>query len=272
MHALVDEDAEGPGEADAVLYLMRHLHRSDSRFLEAFLDRSIAHASPVNAVVVLSRADEIGAARVDALDSARSIAARYAADPQVRALASGVVPIAGLIAETGATLRQEQFGWLRDVATLDEARRTDLLRSVDRFRDRGAEPARRGHSRGAARPARTVRPSAVDPAPRRRGGPDRDRALRRAPRALRDPRAPADPRRALRRAGPGPEGSVGAGGAPRDRAGAGSPWRPGRVGPGRGGGSPRCVVAGPGHAAPPSPRDDRARRRLAAPSAWSSSG
>lgn len=138
--ALLDEDSEGPGEADAVLYLMRHLHRSDSQFLEAFLDRSIAQASPVNAVVVLSRADEIGAARPDALDSARSIAARYVADPQVMSLASGVVPIAGLIAETGATLRQEQFGWLREVATLDEARRTDLLRSVDHFRDAELSP------------------------------------------------------------------------------------------------------------------------------------
>ena len=43
-------------------------------------------ASPVNAVVVLSRADEIGAARPDALDSARAIAARYAANPHVREL------------------------------------------------------------------------------------------------------------------------------------------------------------------------------------------
>ena len=119
---------------------MRHLHRSDSQFLEAFMDRSIAQASPVNAIVVLSRADEIGAARPDALDSARSIAARYAANPQVRELASGVVPVAGLIAETGATLRQEQFEWLRDVARLDEERRADLLRSVDRFRDPDLSP------------------------------------------------------------------------------------------------------------------------------------
>ena len=119
---------------------MRHLHRSDSQFLEAFMDRSIAQASPVNAIVVLSRADEIGAARPDALDSARSIADRYAANPQVRMLASGVVPVAGLIAETGATLRQEQFEWLRVVARLDEERRADLLRSVDRFRDPDLSP------------------------------------------------------------------------------------------------------------------------------------
>ena len=139
-YALLDRGADAPGEADAVLYLMRHLHRSDSQFLEAFMDRSIAQASPVNAIVVLSRADEIGAARPDALDSARSIAARYAANRQVRELASGVVPVAGLIAETGATLRQEQFEWLREVAQLDEGRRVELLRSVDRFRDPDLSP------------------------------------------------------------------------------------------------------------------------------------
>ena len=82
-------DGEGPGDADAVLYLMRHLHRSDVQFLEAFVDRSVAHASPVNAIVVLSRADEIGAARLDALDSARAVATRYGADGRVRALAPG---------------------------------------------------------------------------------------------------------------------------------------------------------------------------------------
>jgi predicted GTPase len=138
--ALLDEEADGPGEADAVLYLMRHLHRSDVGFLEAFMDRSVAHASPINAIVVLSRADEIGAARPDALDSARVVATRYASDGRVRELASGVVPVAGLIAETGATLREAQFGWLREVAVLPEARREALLRSVDRFRDPELNP------------------------------------------------------------------------------------------------------------------------------------
>ena len=138
--ALLDDEADGPGEADAVLYLMRHLHRSDVGFLEAFMDRSVAHASPINAIVVLSRADEIGAARPDALDSARAVADRYAADGRVRELASGVVPVAGLIAETGATLREAQFGWLREIAVLPEARRDHLLRSVERFRDPEANP------------------------------------------------------------------------------------------------------------------------------------
>lgn len=132
--ALLD-DGDGPGAADAVIYLMRHLHRYDSQFLEAFLDRSLAHASPVNSIVVLSRADEIGAARPDALASAHAVATRYAGDPRLQELASGVLPVAGLLAETGATLREAQFGWLRELASLDPDRRAALLRSVDRFRD-----------------------------------------------------------------------------------------------------------------------------------------
>ena len=113
--------------------------------------------SPVNAVVVLSRADEIGAARPDALESARPIAARYAADRRVRELASGVVPVAGLLAETGATLRQAQF----ELAAHDRPPRADPARRPARLGRAvprpGPEPARRGDPRGPARPFRPVR-------------------------------------------------------------------------------------------------------------------
>lgn len=60
---LLGIEEEGPSQVDAVIYLMRHLHRSDAEFLDTFLDRSLARPSPVNAVAVLSRADEIGAGR-----------------------------------------------------------------------------------------------------------------------------------------------------------------------------------------------------------------
>ena len=93
-------------EADAVIYLMRHLHRRDAEFLGSFMDRSVAGSSPVNAVAVLSRADEIGAGRLDALDSARRISQRYESNDVVRTLCTAVVPIAGLIAESGLTLRR----------------------------------------------------------------------------------------------------------------------------------------------------------------------
>ena len=44
------EDA--PTAADAVLYLMRHLHAADMRFLESFHDQGVARAAPVASSVM----------------------------------------------------------------------------------------------------------------------------------------------------------------------------------------------------------------------------
>ena len=129
-----------PGEdrvtaADAVLYLMKHLHASDVGFLEAFHDEAVSQATPVNAIAVLSRADEVGVGRLDAMESAERIAARYRSDPKVRRLAQTVVPVAGLLAGSGATLRQVEFDALRALAGLPAPEQATLLISVDRFVD-----------------------------------------------------------------------------------------------------------------------------------------
>ena len=128
------DDASG---ADAVVYLMRHLHALDAEFLEAFMDRSVIGASPVNSIDVLARPDEIGACRPDAMDSARRIAARMAAEPRVRSLVSAVVPVAGLLAETAQTLREAEFAALRSLAAMSAEERSELLRSVDDLCDIG---------------------------------------------------------------------------------------------------------------------------------------
>jgi hypothetical protein len=128
---LAPEDA--PSAADAVLYLMRHLHSADMRFLESFHDQGVARAAPVNTVAVLSRADEVGVGRVDALLSARRIAARYRADETLRAFCQTVVPVAGLLAVTGRTLRQDEFAALAKLAALPQERLEALLLTVDRF-------------------------------------------------------------------------------------------------------------------------------------------
>jgi hypothetical protein len=130
---LLTPEDERAHEADAVLYLMRHVHASDVRFLEAFHDDELAQATPINAIGILSRADEIGAARLDALDSARRIADRYRTDPQVRRLCFTVVPVAGLLAMSGATLREPEFQAFRSLAGSPEEELAALLRSVDRF-------------------------------------------------------------------------------------------------------------------------------------------
>jgi GTPase SAR1 family protein len=131
----LDPGAEGGSDADAVIYLMRHVHKDDVGFLDAFMDRSVSAASPVNTVAVLSRSDEIGAGRPDAMESATRIARRYENDPQVRALCASVTPLAGLLAETGITLREDEVACLRTLAATDPAVLERMLLSVDEFCD-----------------------------------------------------------------------------------------------------------------------------------------
>ena len=131
-------DDTRPSDADAVIYLMRHLHRRDAEFLGSFMDRSVAGSSPVNAVAVLSRADEIGAGRLDAMESARRISDRYESNELVRTLCTAVVPIAGLIAETGLTLREDEAWALRRLAATPGPVLERMLRAADAFCDPGA--------------------------------------------------------------------------------------------------------------------------------------
>jgi hypothetical protein len=127
------EDEETP--ADAVLYLMKHLHSSDLEFLEAFHDTEVSRPNPVNAIGVLSRADEIGVGRIDSMTSARAIATRYREDPRVRRLVQTVVPVAGLLAESAATLTQDEYNALGRIAALPPKEADELLLSTDRFVD-----------------------------------------------------------------------------------------------------------------------------------------
>ena len=124
---------QAPSEADAIIYLMRHLHSADLGFLSAFHDSAVGRSGTVNAMAVLSRADEIGAGRIDALLSARSIAERYRTDGALRSLALDVIPIAGLVAQSARTLRQREFDALRQIARLGRQARERMLVSVDRF-------------------------------------------------------------------------------------------------------------------------------------------
>jgi hypothetical protein len=125
--------SDEPSAADAIVYLLRHLHSSDVRFLESFHDQAAGRATMVNTVGVLSRADEIGAGRLDALVSAQRVARRYSDDPMVRQLCQTVVPVVGLLAQTGRTLRQAEFEALRTLADYPRDVTESLLLSVDRF-------------------------------------------------------------------------------------------------------------------------------------------
>ena len=119
--------------ADAVLYLMRHLHSSDISFLESFHDQEFSQATPVNAVAVLSRADEVGVGRLDSMASAVRIAERYRDDPKIRRLCQTVVPVAGLLAQAGETLREAEYKALHSLGTAPRSEVEPLYLSADRF-------------------------------------------------------------------------------------------------------------------------------------------
>jgi energy-coupling factor transporter ATP-binding protein EcfA2 len=130
--SFLTSDEEYTTPSDAVIYLLRHLHESDVSFLHAFHEDEFAQPSPVNCIAVLSRADEIAAGRLDAMESASTIAERYRTDPRLRRLVQHVVPVAGLLAQAGSSLREIEFRRLRLLADSPEEA-APLLLTADRF-------------------------------------------------------------------------------------------------------------------------------------------
>ncbi|MGY1743730.1 MULTISPECIES: dynamin family protein [unclassified Blastococcus] len=122
--------AAGPG-ADAVVFLTRSPQPEDLAVLRGL--QEAGGAAGVTTVTVLSRADEIGAGRLDALESAAAVARRLAADPAVRAVSPLVLPVSGLLALAGRTLRHGDFVALRSLAAADPAAVTAMLLTADRF-------------------------------------------------------------------------------------------------------------------------------------------
>ncbi|MYR05497.1 Isoniazid-inducible protein iniC [Gordonia sp. SID5947] len=125
--------ADGVSGADAVVYLMRTSTASDVSTL-AELNRQVGgRGGPLGVVGVLSRADEIGSGRFDAMLSAKEIAAQYATDLTASGLCQAVVPVAGLLALTARTLRQREFAALSSLASATPEDLQLAMLSVDRF-------------------------------------------------------------------------------------------------------------------------------------------
>ncbi|HEY3005401.1 MAG TPA: dynamin family protein [Kribbellaceae bacterium] len=122
--------------ADAVLYLLRHTHSTDIRFLESFHDDELAHGTPMNAVGVLSRADEIGACRLDSMTVADRVARRYEAEPRMRRLCPVIVPVNGLLAHAATTLREAEYALLATLAKASADEIAQLLLTADRLASR----------------------------------------------------------------------------------------------------------------------------------------
>ncbi|NHD19222.1 MULTISPECIES: dynamin family protein [Actinopolyspora] len=126
-------------EADAVLYLTRHPQQTDIQFLHSVHELRVARRAPINTVLALSRADEAATGSDDSVDTAERMAAHHRQDPKVRSFAQYVVPVAGLLAQAGATLDQQRFDALLALAALPRQRLEEQLLSADRF-SKATEP------------------------------------------------------------------------------------------------------------------------------------
>ncbi|EWM12618.1 hypothetical protein [Kutzneria sp. 744] len=125
----LDEDdfIEGhTSDVDAVLHLTGPVRAEDRSALQG-------NPIPVNTIVVLARADELGGGRVDAMSSAKMIARRLRAEPELGQLCQDVVAVAGLLAVAGRTLTDAEFDALVALAALPREELDELLLSTDRF-------------------------------------------------------------------------------------------------------------------------------------------
>ncbi len=118
--------------ADAFVYLLRSLHAHDVEFLRTLGERSGGETS-IGSIAVLSRADELGAGRLNAMAVANKAVDRLRDDPTLEAACETVVPVAGLLALAGQSLRQSEFANLAKVAALPPDRLAALMVSTDRF-------------------------------------------------------------------------------------------------------------------------------------------
>ncbi|MFC0527939.1 hypothetical protein [Phytohabitans kaempferiae] len=120
-------------DADAVLYLTRDGRGTDLEWLESAQDGTVARAAPVNVILVLSRADEIGGGRIDALLAAKQLARKHHRDHHVGSLCLAVVALGGLVALAGRVLSDDNFAALSTMARTSRPELEPYLLTTDRF-------------------------------------------------------------------------------------------------------------------------------------------
>jgi replication fork clamp-binding protein CrfC len=131
LRLLVPED--GVPRVDAVVFLLRTLNAADIALLKQIGELVGGSSGALGVIGVASRADEIGAGRIDAMLSARDVATRFTAEMDKTGICQAVVPVSGLLALTARTLRQSEFVALEKLAGVPPAELAKAMLSVDRF-------------------------------------------------------------------------------------------------------------------------------------------
>ena len=137
LRLLVPDD--GVPRIDAVVFLLRTLNAADIALLMQIGELVGGSTGALGVIGVASRADEIGAGRIDAMLSAKDVAARFTNEMERTGICQAVVPVSGLLALTARTLRQSEFVALEKLAGVDSTELSKAMLSVDRFvRDDGS--------------------------------------------------------------------------------------------------------------------------------------
>ena len=131
LRLLVPDD--GVPRVDAVVFLLRTLNAADIALLKQIGTLVGGSAGALGVIGVASRADEIGAGRIDAMMSAKDVAKRFTGELDNTGICQAVVPVSGLLALTARTLRQSEFVALQKLAGVDAADLAKALLSADRF-------------------------------------------------------------------------------------------------------------------------------------------
>lgn len=141
LRLLVPDD--GVPRVDAVVFLLRTLNAADIALLKQIGQLVGGSSGALGVIGVASRADEIGAGRIDAMMSAKDVAQRFTAEMDRTGICQAVVPVSGLLALTARTLRQSEFVALEKLAGVEPAALAKAMLSVDRFvrEDTGESPA-----------------------------------------------------------------------------------------------------------------------------------
>ncbi|MBV9514421.1 MAG: dynamin-like GTPase family protein [Mycobacteriaceae bacterium] len=131
LRLLVPDD--GVPRVDAVVFLLRTLNAADVALLKQIGELVGGSAGALGVIGVASRADEIGAGRIDAMLSANDVAKRFTEEMTKTGICQAVVPVSGLLALTARTLRQNEFVALQKLAGVDAAELAKAMLSADRF-------------------------------------------------------------------------------------------------------------------------------------------
>ncbi|HEY5148809.1 MAG TPA: dynamin-like GTPase family protein [Mycobacterium sp.] len=124
---------DGVPRVDAVVFLLRTLNAADIALLKQIGELVGGSSGALGVIGVASRADEIGAGRIDAMLSAKDVAKRFTEELDRTGICQAVVPVSGLLALTARTLRQSEFAALEKLAAVDPAHLNKVMLSVDRF-------------------------------------------------------------------------------------------------------------------------------------------